>query len=156
MKNTYYKNVTLGFIVRVDKIGVMKMGPEWISVPEVDLRVISGTVVYDLHNEILPGSGVWPIGYFSNSWAFDAFKECDRFVVIEAEGGMWEVRDLDTVMAESGTFPDAEAYYGGYKELGSWENRDLRLEIEWDSHNSGLDVSDDIKEEVEEFLRNIL
>lgn len=120
---TYWKHITLGFVIEVTEEAELKFSGEDISTVNTlsvdgnEAKVLIGTVISDPKE-------AWGVGYKSDYWAKMAFKPSTGYnVIITKDAHMWEVTDYKT-----GT-----VHEGGYYELGSYENRDYRVVIEWDT-----------------------
>lgn len=137
---TYWKHRSLGFVIGVTKEAKLEMVDEdgssvnTLTVDENEAICLHGVVVYDTKE-------TWGEGYISNFWAKQAFNLCSNFVCeIEKDTKSWTAKDLNTGIE----------YFGGYLTLGSYENRDYRVEYEWDSNRP--EFYEDIEAELNDLI----
>ena len=120
---TYWKNITLGFVIEVTGEALLEMKDEQSSIVNTltvdgnEAKVLIGTVINDPKE-------IWGIGYKSDFWAKPAFKQCTGYnVIVTSDTHMWEVTDYVT----------GDVHEGGYYTTGSDEMRSLVIHIEWDT-----------------------
>lgn len=120
---TYWKHRTLDFVIEVTGEAQLKMVDEQGSIVNTlevegnEAIVLIGTVVSDPRN-------TWGVGYKSDFWAKPAFTPATRYLVeVDTDAKMWSVEDLEKGITHE----------GGYYITGSYENRDYRSVIEWDT-----------------------
>ena len=120
---TYWKNITLGFVIEATGEALLEMKDEQSSIVNTltvdgnEAKVLIGTVINDPKE-------IWGIGYKSDFWAKPVFKPTSKYLVeVDTDAKMWLVDDLET-----GT-----THEGGYYTTSSDEMRSLVVIIEWDT-----------------------